>query len=166
MKTKFLLIFLLGFAGMIFGQENSSRIYFIVSKKEELNLKQKNSLKYDKWSTKQLDSVKDVYKNNKTVKATEQITVNGEKQNVTRDIIVDDNFFKMLVIKKEINVDSDFWGYVKFVDDKVYVSRKRFNEVLGDDVYYYKLKNGDKIRLPFIDGTVSVFTIPFKYRFK
>ncbi len=166
MKTNLLLLFLLGWLGIAFGQENSSRLYVITATRNDLSLKQKKSVTYEKWSQKDIDSVKQVYKDSKVVKISEEVTFNGEKQTVMRDIIVDDNFYKSLTIIKEVDADWDFFGYVKFDGNKVYVSRKRFNNKRGDDVYYFKLKNGDKLRLPFIDGTVSVFTIPFKYRFK
>lgn len=164
MKTKILMF--LFWAGLAYGQENSSKVYFITSKKNNLYLKQKKTIPYDDWTQKQLDSVKNRYKDTKVVKVSEQTYINGEKQNVIRDVTVDDAFFKSLDMKSEVNVDLDFVGYAKFTDDKVYVSRKRFNDLRGDDVYYFKLKNGDKLRLPFVDGTVSVFTIPFKYRFR
>lgn len=152
--------------GMAFGQENSSKVYFIVSSKKNMQLKRSTVLRYDKWSQQQLDSVKDIYKNSNTVKISEKVTINGEEQTVTRDMAINDNFYKSLVIKKEVDTDIDFFGYAKFVDDRVYVTKKRFSALRGDDVFYFKLKNGDRLKLPFIEGTVSIFTIPFKYRFK
>lgn len=166
MKTKILLLLLSSWMGIALAQENSSKVYFIISSNKNMHLKQNTLLSYDKWSKQQLDSVKNTYKNNKTVKISEKININGEEQTITRDIAVDDNFYKGLVIEKERNVDLDFVGYAKFIDNKVYITKKRFNNLRGDDVFYFKLQNGDKLKLPFFEGTVSIFTIPFKYRFK
>lgn len=154
------------FVSVAFGQEISNKVYFIVSSKNNMHLKKNNVLSYDKWSKQQLDSVKNVYKNNKVIKISEKVNINGEDHTITRDVIIDENFYKSLVIEKETNADLDFIGYAKFIDNKVYVTKKRFNNSRGDDVFYFKLQNGDRLKLPFIEGTVSIFTIPFKYRFK
>lgn len=166
MKTKLIILLLLGWAGIVFGQESFKRVYYIPATKGELCLKREVVIKYHEWTEKQRDSMENIYKKGSVINITEEIPIDGKIQTLIRTVRIDKTFYNTLSLKKVVRVDSSFWGYIKFDEDRVIVNKNRLKSKKTHSIYYYTLENRDQMTLNFIEGTVSAFTIPFKYRFK
>ncbi|MEJ5104501.1 hypothetical protein [Chryseobacterium sp. MYb328] len=164
MKKYLILLVLLGVVAS--AQESFKRVYHIPASKGEILLKKDVSVKFDKWSKGELDSIKQIYVPESMIKISEQISINSVLQTVTREIKVDTAFYKTLTVKRSEIAKCGFWGYVKFDDNKIIANKNSCKKDEKDNIYYYQLKNRDQLSLYFIEGTVSAFTVPIKYRFK
>lgn len=167
MKTKILLLLLLVWAGIVSGQENFKRTYFIPTKVGEIVLKKNQSLKFADWKKEDIDSIKKIYPQGTLINISEETEIKGKTHTLTRDVKIDENFYQDLTIKKSEKANGGFFGYVKFDENRIIVNRNLSeNDKNENSIYYYELKNRDNVGLYFIEGTFSAFTIPIKYRFK
>ncbi|WPO91779.1 hypothetical protein [Chryseobacterium sp. HR92] len=179
MKTKILLLFLLGWVGMVCGQESFKKVYRIPNlirfkSGEIICLQWDSSVKFKDLTHTQQKSIKKNYESGSFVTIEEPLEFNSEKKIVTKTVKVDKDFYDSLIVKESNITDTIFKGYVKFEENKVIVNpfiykiKKENNEeeYKRNAIHYYKLKNRQSIRLCFNEITVSALTIPFKYRFK
>jgi hypothetical protein len=56
-------------------------------------------------------------------------------------------------------------GYVKFVEDKIWVNPLLTSDFEDEGVFYYKLSNRQTLRFRFREWSASAFTLPLKFRF-
>lgn len=175
MRTKILLLFLLGWVGMAFGQESFKKKYKIPSSiklkpDETIFLYRDKSVKFKDWTSAQQISIKDVYLKDSLIIVEEELEINGKKKSITRVIKIDDDFYQSLTSNKKEKTDTTFKGFVKFEENKVivnpYLLKNNDGKYVNRAIHYYELKNRQAIRLCFNEVTVSALTIPFKYRFK
>jgi uncharacterized protein YdeI (BOF family) len=118
------------------------------------------------------DKIRQDYKSGQNVTVAKEIIIGGEKRTVVQQITVDEDFYNSASQSLPKIVDTNktpFKGFVKFEDNKVIVNpylRKENGKFSERDIYYFKMKNRQTIRLSFTEFTVATLTIPIKYRFK
>lgn len=118
------------------------------------------------------DKIRQDYKSGQNVTVAKELTIGAEKRTVVQQIIVDEDFYNSIsqsIPKIVDTTKTPFKGFVKFEDNKVIVNpylRKENGKFSERDIYYFKMKNRQTIRLSFTEFTVSTLTIPIKYRFK
>jgi len=171
MKTKLLLASLLLFVGVTWAQESFKKKYKICEDTIKFKggdfifLKKDSLLKYE-------DLEKSKIKiGDKFTAITEIETANG-KANVSKEIIVDQNFLETLELKHPVNVklNSSICSFVSFENNKIYINPYLKEDSNGkysrEPIYFYELKNRQSIKLSFSEVNVSALIIPIKYRFK
>lgn len=167
MRTKIVLLFLLGWAGMFFGQENFNVKYRIYDKLGEYNLKKEVIKKYDSLSREQQKKIRDQYKIGDKLLVEDKIIINKNEVTTTREIVIDENFYKTLSYSEteDVKLCSVKYGNVKVEKNKLLVNLL-LDGCKDHPVYFYELKNRKSPHLSFTSVTVSAITIPLKYRFK
>ncbi|MDF2931305.1 MAG: hypothetical protein K0R36_636 [Chryseobacterium sp.] len=172
MKTKFLLIFLLGFAGIVFGQEEFKKHYIIPSNPVSgYTLKKEVQKKYEDLNEKERKELAKKFKIGDKIEVVEKVNISGKEIEVVKEVIIDDSFLKTLT-KPDI-IDANL-GYkanamVSISKDRLIVNPYiliKENDENDKTVYFYTLENRKSIRLWTKSITVNGITIPIKYRFK
>jgi hypothetical protein len=177
MKQLLFLAFLCTYCLATSAQESFKKKYKIpgwirFSEKDTLYLVKDTLCSFQSLDTTLKYKIKQEYKSGQTLTVTKELTIGGEKRTITQQLTVDESFYNSVsqtLTKKVDTTKTPFKGFVKFEDNKVFVNpylRKKNGEFGERDVYYFKLKNRQKIRLSFPEITVSTLTIPIKYRFK
>lgn len=169
MKTNVLVLFLLGWAGMVFGQEEFKKHYIIPSYPiYGYTLKKEIVVKYDQLSENEKRELIKDYTVGTKIKLIKKENVSGKEIEVVREVDINDDFFKTLT--KEKIVDAKLGGITNAMvaasKDRLIVNPFLSNSNNKDTVYFYKLENRRTIRLKTRSWTVNGITVPFKYRFK
>lgn len=181
MKISFSLFFIVFYTSVstLFAQETFKKRYLIKemyifpegSSSDTIFLQKNNMVKFSNWSKSDKDALKKTYPIGAKITTTEEVSINGKKKTITREVIIKDSFYNSLTKTETINYK--FKGSrkrlkvnVKFDNDKVYINPwLRKNEIERKEIYFFKLKNRRTLRLPFREWTVNAIAIPLKYRF-
>ncbi|AZA80675.1 hypothetical protein C1637_12405 [Chryseobacterium lactis] len=167
MKTKIVLLFLLGWMEVMWGQESFNLRYRIYNQLGEYNLKKKIMKRYDSLSENEQKKIRNKYKIGDKLSIEDKIIIQNKETKVIREIIIDEKFFKNYKIDTIVsaNIGNMEHGNVRIDKNKLLV-----NLLLkcgkSSPAYFYELENRKSPSLPFTSVTVSAITIPIKYRFK
>jgi len=160
-----------------YGQESFKKSYkiyesVILKGNDTVHLKKEENIVFKDLSQAEKDSIRNIYIEGAKINYTIEKEISGQKIVVSEFRIIDSTFYKEQSVKKVTLVElaSKTRGYVKFDGNKLYVNpylkkdeKDKFSE---REIYYYKLKNRQTIKLNFTEWTLSALTIPIKYRLK
>ena len=178
MKITIIISILLCFMSQqTYGQESFKRKYWLpvnVSYRcdDVVYLEKKEIKKFEDLSPEEQQKFRDRYPLDSTILIKKEEIVDGEKTSLEYKVLINEDFYKKLSkeVSQKVGSNAPNKGFVKFENDKVIVNPylKKNNEgvIKHDDIYHYKLKNRQTLKLNFTEWTVSALTIPFKYRFK
>lgn len=172
MEKVILFFCLLAITGNTTAQESFKKKYYafksINYKKDgPLYLKKDTIVKYNDLTKKEKDSISNLLINKK-VTIVNEILSNGKKVTVAEDKIIDEEYLQKMEFtkSKNIQVEGKIYCDVKFEESKLYINPYLQSNINRNDVYYYKLKNRQTVKLSFFEGNISALTLPIKYRFK
>lgn len=169
MKTKLIILLLLGWAGIVFGQEEFKKHYIIPNYSiNGYKLKKEVLRHYDDMSEKDQEKLREGYAIGDKIKVIRKVEVSGKEIEIVKEIEVNEAFYKTLTKPEIVNADL---GYIASAMVAVSKDKLIVNPFLShcnnkDTVYFYKLENRNPLRLKTRSWSVNGITIPFKYRFK
>lgn len=171
MKTNLLLLFLLGWAGMAFGQEEFRKHYLIPTYSTYgYKLKKEVQKKYEELDEVGKKELTKGYKIGEKIKLVQKINVSGKELEVIREVTINEDFFKTLTKSEIVDADLEYEtkAMIAILKDRLIVNPYLSCNCTKDinTVYFYKLENRKNIKLWTKNWTVNGITIPVKYRFK
>lgn len=142
--------------------------------KEELIVLKKDTLvSFNYFNKTKQDSIYKKYISAKPQSITykKERKIGNETLEFDTTVIIDKEYLKSIKYKVTKTMPFELsTAFVKQEKEKIHVNpylRKLKNGKYGNrDVYYYKLKNRQTLKLRFNEFTVSTLTIPIKYRFQ
>ena len=134
---------------------------------DSIYLVKEAKVSFDQLSDPEKKKILEKIKNLKSITFKEEIDVGGNKVSIEKTLNIDEYLkAQKFSTTEKYNQDATV-GYVKFEDDKLYLNpyinpiKSKFDR----DVYYYKLKNRQTVKLDFTEWVINALTIPLKYRF-
>ncbi|WP_079243151.1 hypothetical protein [Chryseobacterium indologenes] len=167
MKTYLLLLFLLGYVGMVFGQENFNVRYRIYDKLGDYTLKKNIKTSFESLSEEEKRKIKEKYKFGDKISVEDKVIIDGKEIKVIREITIDEKFFREYQVDEVVdaNMGSMECGNVKVEKNKLLVNLL-LKDGKSSPVYFYELQNRKSPVLYFTSMTLNALTIPIKYRFR